>query len=93
MYKKELDDAVAAWEAAGYMAEVVHTGGNIWCAVTQIRPGLEAVAGEEEFAVFINDEWNNWVEESESISNTDYDAQIALMEKLKDPEYVFTVAY
>jgi len=80
-----------AWVAAGLDCEIVNTGGGIYCLVAELPNGMTAVRGEDAFIIFTNEEWNEWIKETEEVYPGDYEEQLNWIKTVQESNVTWTL--
>lgn len=89
--KGGLLETAGAWSFQGIDNEIIHTGGNIYCVVHYLSNGWVAVRGEGGFSIFTNDDWNEWIEETETVLEDDYELQVDWIRAIENGSTEFTL--
>lgn len=84
-------EAAGAWTVQGIDCEIISTGGGTYCLVADLPNDMTAVRGEYGFSIFTNEEWNEWIQQTENIAGDDYEAQINWINIVQDGAVTWNV--
>ena len=89
--KSGMFETERAWKAAGLECEIISTGGGFYCLVADLPNGMTAVRGEDAFTIFTNEEWNEWIKETEEVYPGDYEAQLNWINAVQESNVTWTL--
>jgi len=92
LFREEgLLETAGAWAFQGIDCDIISTGGGIYCLVAELPNGMTAVRGEYGFTIFTNEEWNEWIAETEHIAGDDYQSQVNWIRIVQDGSFSWTI--